>query len=100
MVHILELVSFETEENINLDKFLEESKHITKEFLEKQKGFVKRTLAKGAENSWVDLVEWETLKDALDTQTEIIISKECESFFEMIKGNSINMVHVEKIKAY
>lgn len=63
---------------------LQASEALQKEFLDKQKGFIRRELLKGKDNQWVDLVYWESMADAEQAAKNAANSPVCHEYFHLM----------------
>ena len=95
MKNALEIASFKLKGGIAVENFLKASVEMEKHFAAKQRGFIKRTLAKGADNEWIDVVYWETMDDATKAMESAMKSPACAPMFGMIDDASIKMSHFE-----
>ena len=88
----IETVTFELEEGVSKEQFLEAVAASTA-FVRARPGFVARRLSLGAEGTWIEHIEWETLEDA---QAAAAASRQEESvrpFLACIKGPSVTLRH-------
>lgn len=61
-------ISYKLVEGASIPDFLNASRECNNEVLSKQRGFISwKVLADG--DTWVDLVEWETMEDALQAES-------------------------------
>ncbi len=95
MKNALEIASFKLKGGIAVEDFLKASVEMEKHFATKQRGFIKRTFAKGADNEWIDVVYWETMNDATKAMESAMKSPACAPMFGMIDDASIKMHHFE-----
>jgi len=95
MKNALEIVNFKIKDSVAIADFLKASAEMEKHFAMKQQGFIKRTLAKGGGNEWVDVVHWVTMDDATKAVEAAMQSSACAPMFGMIDEVSIKMSHFE-----
>jgi len=95
MKNALETASFKLKDGIAVEDFLKASVEMEKHFATKQRGFIKRTLARGEGNEWIDVVYWETMDDATKAMEAAMKSPACAPMFGMIDDASIKMSHFE-----
>ena len=93
MTTVLEIVSFSVKDGIDTEAFLKASAEMEQSFAQKQDGFIERTLAKDANNQWVDVVVWQSMEAATNAAKNAMESPACAPFFGMIDEESINMSH-------
>ena len=93
-------ISYELVKGASVEDFLLASKKCHDEVLSKKKGFISwKLLADG--DTWVDLVTWETMEDAInaeknDGDTDPIAQK----FYSFINFNSLKMQAYSVEKSY
>lgn len=95
MKSILEIVNFKVKDGVSTEAFLKASADMEKSFVSKQVGFIKRTLGKGEDSKWVDVVYWETMENATKVAEATMESPVCAPMFGMIDEVSIKMSHFE-----
>ena len=86
----VELTTFTLIEGVDETKFIEVAKQTQKTFLDKQEGFVKRTLVKG-ENGWTDIVYWESPQSMQNALAKAESSADLIPFIRMINFKSVKM---------
>ncbi len=79
---VVEWAPFELAAGIDEKALLQASEVLQRDFLGKQKGFIRRELLKGKDNHWVDLVYWETREDAEQAAKNAAESAVCRSYFQ------------------
>jgi len=81
-------ISFKLVEGASVVDFLDASKKVHDEVLSKQKGFISwKVLAD--EDTWVDLVTWETVEDAVNGETAGGDNPIAHAFYAFIDPNSL-----------
>lgn len=81
---VIEWAPFELKEGVCEEALLSASKSVQTEFLEKQRGYIKRELFKGKGNHWVDLVYWNSSEDAEQATRNVHQSAVCLTYFGMM----------------
>lgn len=100
-MNIVEITQFKLVDGVAEKAFLEDATNVQKGFLEKQVGYAgTRQLLKGDGGEWVDIVHWESLKDAQKAQEAAMESETCMPMFSKIDPSSIKMMHLELVKKY
>lgn len=90
--HIIEVVQFKLNSDIDESTFLEAAKS-SSSFLKSCNGFVRRQLSKNNDGVWLDYVEWQTM-DAAKKAAELFPSqKRLEEFISSIDMRSVVMKH-------
>ncbi|AJI45161.1 hypothetical protein [Francisella tularensis] len=86
---ILEIVSFETAKNTTTEQVLQASDKVTQD-LQASNGFIKRTLTQNTNNpnQWVDIIEWQSIKDAHSSMDKAVADKDLQVFLKLMKNGS------------
>ncbi|ABK89716.1 EbhA protein [Francisella tularensis subsp. novicida] len=86
---ILEIVSFETAKNTTTEQVLQASDKVTQD-LQASNGFIKRTLTQNTNNpnQWVDIIEWQSIKDAHSSMDKAVADKDLQAFLKLMKNGS------------
>ncbi|AJJ47590.1 EbhA protein [Francisella tularensis subsp. novicida] len=86
---ILEIVSFETAKNTTTEQVLQASDKVTQD-LQASNGFIKRTLTQNTNNpnQWVDIIEWQSIKDAHSSMDKAVTDKDLQAFLKLMKNGS------------
>ena len=95
MKNALEIVIYKTKDGVSDADFIKAGADMEEHFAKKQKGFVRRTLAKSENGDWVDVVYWDTMDDALKASEAAMKSLVCAPMFGMVDDDSIKMYHFE-----
>lgn len=88
---IVEITTFRLIPGVKVKDFKESTIVMQKEFLEKQHGFVKRTLTVSADSVWTDIVYWQDEQSAEKTMQLAEKSELALPFMEKIDFNSVKM---------
>ena len=86
----VELTSFQLIEGADEAKFLQAADQMQKAFLDKQEGFVKRTIVKG-EHGWTDIVFWKDPQSMQNAMQKAESAAEVAPFMQMIDFSSVKM---------
>ncbi|MFO1062169.1 MAG: hypothetical protein U1E53_35010 [Dongiaceae bacterium] len=75
------------------------------EFLDRQGGFIRRELLKGPENSWCDLLYWETREAVEQAQRNAASIPRRSRYFELMAPTggddpAAGMLHLEQVESY
>lgn len=93
-VGFLEITTFKLLPNESIKSFRESAILMQKDFLEKQKGFSKRTLNLTTDSKWIDIVYWADKESFEMAMKNAENSKLATQFIEKIDPNSIIMKFV------
>ncbi|WP_318183177.1 EbhA protein [Francisella tularensis] len=86
---ILEIVSIETAKNTTTEQVLQASDKVTQD-LQGSNGFIKRTLTQNTNNTnqWVDIIDWQTIKDDHSYMDKAVTEKDLQEFLKLMKNCS------------
>jgi heme-degrading monooxygenase HmoA len=82
---IIEFAPFELKESIDAKALLTASETLQREFLENQRGFIKRELVKKSASEYVDIVYWDNKTDADNAVEHAMKSTVFYSYFQLMK---------------
>lgn len=90
-VGMVEITTFKLNQGVTTKDFEKSARSMQKDFLEKQRGFIKRTLTVSEDSIWTDLVLWRNKEShgnamQLAEKTEAVVP-----FMEKIDFNSVKM---------
>nr|WP_299389025.1 hypothetical protein [Allomuricauda sp.] len=85
---IMEWAPFTIKEGVTKTELLEASKALQTDFLQNQKGFVRRELLIQSDHNYIDLVQWETMEAARDAMNNAKESPACFAYFSLMKEAS------------
>jgi hypothetical protein len=92
---ILELVVFKLRDGVSRDRFLGTVDPVS-DWIGRQPGFVSRELSYDADGDrWIDVVRWETMRDAKAAAELAMSSESCAPMFSLIDMDSTLMLHGE-----
>ena len=96
---IYEIVTFRTH-----DRFSEQDIHRratgVQTWIEQQPGYLERSLLRGTDGEWVDLVKWSTLDHAQAAAKLIGTVEAAGAFMETIDGSTVVMRHAHPALAF
>lgn len=90
-VGMVEITTFKLNQGVTTIDFEKSARSMQKDFLEKQKGFIKRTLTVSEDSTWTDLVFWKDQESAEKTMKLSETSALVLPFMEKIDFNSVKM---------
>jgi chromatin remodeling complex protein RSC6 len=90
-VGMVEITTFKLNQNVAFKDFEESARSMQKEFLEKQSGFIKRTLTVSQDSIWTDIVFWNDELSQKKTAKLFETSELILPFIEKIDFNSVKM---------
>ena len=88
---MVEITTFKLNQGVTAKDFEKSARAMQKDFLEKQNGFIKRTLTVSEDSIWTDLVSWKDQQSAEKTMKIAETSKLVLPFMEKIDFNSVKM---------
>lgn len=102
---VIEWAPFELIAGTDEDVLLQASEALQKEFLDSQKGFVRRELLRGKDNQWTDLVYWESMEDAAQAAKNAANNLVCHAYFRLMVVSdhddpAAGVLHYERIMTY
>lgn len=86
---IVELAPIELADDVSEDCFIKASDVFQRDFLSKQRGFVKRDLLKDKDGGFIDLIYWESQEDAENVLKQAESSEVCHAYFAVMKGADV-----------
>lgn len=97
---VVETAQFKTKPGVSDREFLAASKVTHDKYLSKCKGFVSRELLKTEDGTWLDVVHFETMKDAEASAKGFLGNPETKAFEDAIDPASASMNHFTVIEGY
>ncbi len=88
---IIEITTFYLNQGVTPKDFEESARAMQRGFLEKQYGFIKRTLTVSQDSIWTDIVFWKDQQSAEKTMQLSETSEIVTPFMEKIDFNSVKM---------
>jgi hypothetical protein len=90
-IGLVELTTFKLNKGVSGADFVKSAEQMQGDFLEKQNGFVKRTLTVSGDTLWTDIVYWENSESQNKALQKAEKSPEIMPFMEKIDFNSVKM---------
>ncbi len=102
---VIEWVPFRTRAGVDEATLLAASDSIQHEFLERQAGFLRRELLRGADGEWVDLLYWTDEPSATAAMDAAGSSPICHAYFHLMEGSDsadfgADVRHLHRVRAY
>jgi hypothetical protein len=88
---LIEVTTFKLNKGVAHDEFVQSAKQIEVGFLNKQKGYLSRTLTVGADSVWTDIAFWKDEASQAKAMQESEKAAEAMSFMEKIDFNTVKM---------
>jgi len=88
---MLEITTFKLNQGVTVKDFEQSARSMQKVFLEKQNGFIKRTLTVSEDSIWTDVVFWKDQENLEKTMKLAETSELVLPFMEKIDFNSVKM---------
>ena len=89
---VIELVELKINADVSDEHFVEAAEKATV-LLKSLPGFIGRRLAKGADETWIDCVEWRSMKEALEAAAIFSREPAAKPFNAAIASGSVRMRH-------
>lgn len=83
---VVEWAPFEMAAHVSETQLTEAAEVLERDFLSRQKGYVRRELLKGKGSQWVDLVYWSSPEDAALAAKAANESEVCYRYFSLMAG--------------
>ncbi len=101
----VEWAAFSLAPGVQEETLLEASAKLQAEFLDSQKGFIRRELLRGANGHWADLVYWESEEDAKAIVEAAFKSPVCVEYFKLMVGPDpadpeAGVLHFQRVDSY
>lgn len=90
MKHFIELVTFKTKLGVTPDQVLSAADDVN-HFLKSQPGFVSRHLGQTEDETWHDILFWESQDHVMAAMEKVASSSSCSIFFGLIDSASDSM---------
>lgn len=82
---IVEWAPFEIKSGVSDEKIIRAAQAVEDGFLAKQSGYIKRSLLKGSNHQWVDIVYWKSEDEAHSAAAKAMESPICFQYFALMK---------------
>jgi hypothetical protein len=93
MNHVKEVVVFRLNPNVDVQVFLDSAK-VTFDWVKTMEGFISRDLSVTETGEWIDIVQWQTMANALHAAEQIMNMSSNQSFINSINPTTVSMDHV------
>ena len=90
-IGMVEISTFKLNQGVTISDFEQVARTMQKDFLEKQNGFVKRTLTVSEDSIWTDIVFWQDKHNVEEAMKVAETSEYVLPFMEKIDFNSVKM---------
>jgi hypothetical protein len=90
-VGMVEITTFKLNQGVSTKDFEKSARSMQKDFLEKQNGFIKRTLTVSEDSIWTDIVFWQDKHNVEEAMKVAETSEYVLPFMEKIDFNSVEM---------
>ncbi len=97
---ITEIVSFEINDSISIETFIEIVASLEIEFHMMQAGYLDSELVKGTENSWTMIMHWESLEEVKLASKLLMKSDLTKEFRDAIIPSTVRMSYLEQIMTW
>ncbi|MBI4044965.1 MAG: hypothetical protein HY392_04620 [Candidatus Diapherotrites archaeon] len=97
---IVEIAQFKTKPGVSDAGLLTASKKAQDGYLSRCKGFVSRELLKSGDGTWLDIVHFETAKDAENAAENFAKDPNAKEFENAIDASTAKMMHFKVAKKY
>ncbi len=89
--NLVELTTFKLNKEVTSDDFVKSASQMQTDFLQHQKGFIKRTLTVSGDTLWTDIVYWENQESHEKAMKIAEKSEKVMPFMTKIDFNSVKM---------
>jgi hypothetical protein len=102
---VVEWAPFRLLAGVSEQELLAASETLQRDFVARQRGFIRRELLRGADGAWVDLVHWEDQAAALAVFTAAMESPVCARYFKLMVTSeaadpAANVLHLHRVREY
>jgi hypothetical protein len=102
---VVEWAPFRLLDGVTEQALLEASETLQRDFLARQRGFVRRELLRGADGQWVDLVHWEDDAAAQTVFATAMESPVCAEYFKLMvmpegADPASGVLHLHRVREY
>jgi hypothetical protein len=96
---IVEITTFRLNQGVAIEDFEQAALSVQRQFLEKQRGFINRTLTVSADSVWTDIVRWQDRHAAEQAMKMAEHSPMVVPFMEKIDFSSVKMTLATPVAA-
>jgi hypothetical protein len=102
---VIEWAPFRLADGATEQELLVASETLQRDFVERQRGFIRRELLRGADGAWVDLVHWEDEAAAHAGFSAAMESPVCAEYFKLMvmpeAGDpGAGVLHLHRVREY
>ncbi len=102
---VIEWAPFRLVDGADEQALLAAADAIQRDFLERQRGFVRRELLCGADGQWVDFLVWSDDASAMAAMQAAASSPTCRAYFRLMVGGDTmeaegSVLHLHRIRVY
>lgn len=102
---VVEWAPFRVAPGISEAMLLDGADGLQRDFLEHQKGFIRRELLRGSGDQWVDLVYWQDQASADAAMEAANSSQACAAYFQLLAGadpadGGAGVLHMRRVRSY
>ncbi|HKH92206.1 MAG TPA: hypothetical protein VKA54_10390 [Gemmatimonadaceae bacterium] len=102
---VVEWAPFRVVDGVTEQAVLAASDSLQRDFLARQRGFVRRELLRGPDGQWVDLVHWEDEAAAHAVFTAAMESPVCAEYFKLMvmpegADPAAGVLHLHRVREY
>jgi len=95
-----DIISYKLSGNTTENQLLATSKKVVESWISKQKGFVKWEIHRTKKDDYIDIVYWESEKDAKNAEKEMTNIPNASEWFSCYKEGSISSENITKIGSF
>ncbi len=63
-------------------------------------GYIRRRLLKDDDGIWIDIVDWNSMEEAMRASEQINASPLAAAFGELVEGESVKVMHLSPVRVY
>jgi hypothetical protein len=81
----VEWAPFVKVEGITQAQLIQAAQHVQVDFIEKQKGFIRRELVKKNDSEYADIIHWRSKADVFVAAEEVKTCEACNAYFKLME---------------
>lgn len=102
---VIEWAPFRLADGVTEQELMAASETLQREFVARQRGFIRRELLRGPDGQWADLVHWEDQRAAHDVFAAAMESPVCAEYFKLMvmpEGGdpAAGVLHLHRVREY
>ena len=97
MANTIEIVTFELQDGVERDRFIEQNKQVERDFVAVQPGFVDRETGFNEEGKVVVVLHWESPDAAQGSMDKFPTAAETQDFTQLIDMDTFKMTRYEHV---